>query len=449
MYPMSAQELASHCGGELIIDGGDSALATVCTDTRALEAGDVFVALRGDRFDAHNFLCEALQKQPGAIIVEEFSTDLPVGSATVIKVADTLVALQKLATWQREQITNEVVVITGSNGKTSTKDFTKAVLAQAFSVNATLGNLNNHIGLPLTILKTQPEHTGFIFEIGMNHPGELQPLCEISQPTIGIITNVGTAHIEHMGSQAAIAKEKGTLARNLPADGTLIIPHNCAFLDEIKASTQAKVILVGGDESVRAEEIELAVDSATFTLVIGDEKASVKLPVTGEHMVTNALLAAAAGTVLKLGVSQIARGLSHTQLTSGRLRQFQSGSITVLDDTYNANPDSVIAALHTLKRVASGRAIAVLGAMAELGEHANESYNKVAQVICELDLDTISVGEETRVLQDKAPSVQVAKDADDAVDRIKGLLTAGDTILFKGSRSAAVEKIMERSCPAN
>ena len=241
--------------------------------------------------------------------------------AAVIVVSDTLLALQKLAHWWRKQLDLPVVGITGSNGKTSTKDFTAAVLARKFRVSATRGNLNNHIGVPLTVLSTTPEHTAAVWEMGMNHSGEIAPLCEIARPKFGIITNIGTAHIEFLGSRDAIAEEKGMLARALPADGVLFIPAACDYHEYLRQRTKAHIIPVGnGRGLVRAEDLrfgQAARCSPSSSKASGS--AEVMLPVPGKHMVTNALLAAGVGWKLGVPVGEIAAGLSAAGLTGGRL----------------------------------------------------------------------------------------------------------------------------------
>ena len=251
MKPYPLQKLAHAMNGRLIQGGEDCVIsAGVSTDTRRLSAGAMFFALKGENFDAHHFLAEAVEAGAGALVLQDDS-DLPEGIPVVL-VNDTLEALQSLAKWYRSELGIPVVAITGSNGKTSTKDYTHSVLSQKFRVNSTLGNLNNHIGLPLTVLATAANDEIGVFEMGMNHSGELASLCEIGRPDVSIITNVGTAHIEHLGSRKAIAIEKGTVARVLSDRGTLLLPSDCDDLYDFRASTPARVITVGGGE-IRAE----------------------------------------------------------------------------------------------------------------------------------------------------------------------------------------------------
>ncbi len=446
MKSYSLQQLATAMNGSLLQcekGGGDVVVSSgVSTDTRSIPDGALFFALKGENFDAHDFLAKAAESGAGALVIQDAS-NLPEGIPAVL-VDDTLTALQALAQWYRAELGIPVVAITGSNGKTSTKDFTKSVLSQKFRVNATLGNLNNHIGLPLTVLATEEDDEVGIFEMGMNHSGELAPLCEIGRPNVSIITNVGTAHIEHMGTRDAIGLEKGTLARALDEKGTLLVPSDCDYLDDFRASTPAKVITVG-EGSVRAENVVPGEAGSRFDLVI-DELGSIptSIAVAGKHMVSNALLAAGAGAVLGLSLAEISAGLENAELTSGRLRQFQCKGVTVIDDTYNANPESVIAALETLANLpGGGRRTAALGIMAELGEHATEAYQRIGAIARDLGLQFVTVGEEALAYG----AEHHFQTPEEAAQWLPKNTSSGDTVLFKGSRMAAMEKVMNQAFP--
>ena len=454
MNPLAASQIAEILGTQ-VAAGNPDALAAggVSTDTRTLGKGALFFALRGENFDGSAFAPTAIEKGASVVVASEWSAACP-PHAAVILVSDTLLALQKLAHWWRKQLALQVVCITGSNGKTSTKDFTAAVLARKFNVSATRGNLNNHIGLPLTVLATTPEHDAAVWEIGMNHAGELAPLCEIARPKYGIITNIGTAHIEHLGSRDAIAEEKGTLARALPADGTLFISATCDYHEYFRQRTKAHIVSVGnGRGLVRAEELHLAADHSRFDLVIdGTGAAQVTLPVPGKHMVTNALLAAAAGWKLGVPVEEIAAGLGHASLTGGRLRRYQVDDITVIDDTYNANPESMAAAIETLADMPlhnGARRFAVFGRMGELGLHAPAAHVKTGQLAAARGLHVIAVGQGAEGIADGAGGAPHFPDFDAAAAWLRAEVKAGDAVLFKGSRTATVEKVMNAAFPEN
>ena len=440
-YPL--QQLVNAMSGSLLQGGEDCVIsAGVSTDTRSIPKGALFFALKGENFDAHQFLVQAAGSGAAALVVQDDS-NLPDGIPIVL-VKDTLEALQALAKWYRVELGIPVVAITGSNGKTSTKDFTRSVLSQKFRVNATLGNLNNHIGLPLTVLATAKDDEVGVFEMGMNHSGELAPLCGIGQPNVSIITNVGTAHIEHLGSRDAIALEKGTVARALKEEGTLLVPGDCDYVDDFRASTPAKVITVG-DGSIRAGNIKVEESGSVFDLVIdGLGTTRTSISVSGHHMISNALLAAGAGFVLGLSLDEISAGLEKAELTSGRLRHYQSNGVTVIDDTYNANPESVIAALETLANLpGDGSRIAALGMMAELGEHALEAYPRIGSSARELGVTLVTVGEEAR----KYGADHHFTTHEEAAPWLSGEVSPGDVVLFKGSRMAAMERVMKLTFP--
>ncbi len=452
MKPLTAAQIAEILGTS-VAAGDPAALVSggVSTDTRKLPHGSLFVALRGETFDGDAFAAQALQSGASVVITHRWEGGPPAGCAVIV-VGDTLLALQKLAHWWRRQLDIPVVCITGSNGKTSTKDFTAAVLGQAFDVSATKGNLNNHIGLPLTVLATTPEHGAAVWEIGMNHSGELAPLCEIARPKYGIITNIGTAHIEFLGTRDAIAEEKGTLARALPAEGILFLPATCDYNEYLRKRSKGAIVSVGnGRGLVRAENLRFGADHTAFSLVIEDTgTAEVVLPVPGKHMVTNALLAAAVGWKLGVPVAAIAAGLSGSSLSSGRLNRFVWNGISVIDDTYNANPESMAAAIDTLAEtpVDEGcRRYVVLGRMGELGPHAPEAHLKVGQLAASRKLELIAVGEGAEGIAAGAGNALHFPDLAEAGAWLASRVRPGDVVLFKGSRTATVEKVTHAAFP--
>ena len=452
MNPLTALAIAEILGHP-VAAGDPGALATggVCTDTRKLTDGAVFFALRGENFDGDAFAPQALTAGAKIAVVQRWEGTPPPGTA-VIAVGDTLLALQRLAIWWRERINLRVVAITGSNGKTSTKDFTASVLAKAFRVSATKGNLNNHIGVPLTILSATPEHTAAVWEMGMNHAGEIAPLCRIARPEFGIITNIGTAHIEFLGSREAIAEEKAMLARALPADGCLFVPASCDFTGYLRERTRAELVAVGnGRGIVRAEDLQSNTNGSRFKLIVpNQDPVRVDLPVPGRHMVTNALLAAATGWKLGIPAETIAAGLAETVLTSGRLRHFEWRGITVFDDTYNANPESMAAAIETLADtpVSEGsRRIVVLGRMGELGDHAPAAHLRTGELAASRGLTVIAVGPGSEGIAAGANGAPHFPDHADAAAWLRDAVKPGDAVLFKGSRTATIERVMHAAFP--
>jgi UDP-N-acetylmuramoyl-tripeptide--D-alanyl-D-alanine ligase len=454
MKPISAQQLADILGVPLAAGRGDVPVTGgVSTDTRKLPQGSAFFALRGENFNGDLFAAQALTDGAVVAVVQKWEGELPDNTAVIV-VPDTLLALQRLAHWWRKQLDIPVVAITGSNGKTSTKDFTAAVLSRQFKVSATVGNLNNHIGVPLTVLATTPEHTAAVWEMGMNHSGEIAPLCEIARPKYGVITNIGTAHIEFLKTREAIAEEKGTLARALPADGILFLPATCEFRDYLRQRSRAAMVAVGnGRGLVRAENLRFELDGTSFTLVIeGEEPVEVSLKVAGRHMVTNALLAAGVGWKLGISPAEIAEGLSNAALTGGRLGRYDYKGTTVIDDTYNANPESMAAAIETLSDtpVANGaRRIIVLGRMGELGPHAPAAHLRTGALAAERDLTVIAVGEGAEGIAAGANGSPYFPDLDEAAKWLAREVKPGDVVLFKGSRTATVERVMHAAFPRN
>lgn len=460
MIKCSIQTICAAAGGTLVSgDGAGMVEAGVSTDTRNLPAGCLFVALAGENFDAHDFLSKAVDGGAAAMLVNRVPDDLEAGSTAVIQVEDTLLALQRLARWYRDELGVVVVGITGSNGKTTAKDFTRSVLGQRFEVNATKGNLNNHIGVPLTILSTEEEADVIVVEMGMNHPGEIAPLCEIARPHLGIITNVGTAHIEHMGSRDAIAEEKGALARSLPEVGTLLVTAGCDYAGYYQERTLARTMTVGnGRGLVRAESLVFDADGAHFNLVVeGQGETPVTVNVAGRHMVNNALLAAGAGVALGMSVEEIAAGLEAAEITSGRLKRFEKDGITVFDDTYNANPDSVKAAIDVLAEQVTTNGntkTVVLGMMAELGRFAEEMHKDVGRHAVEQGVRLVTVGAEAEQIAEGARELGLGEvnhfdDYSAAAAWLRKELHAGDLVLFKGSRMAAVETVMNETFSNN
>lgn len=456
MKHISAEQICLATGGTLVA-AGVCADAGVCTDSRKVQRGSCFIALSGERFDGNVFAAQASQQGASIVVVSRVEAGIAEGCAVVL-VEDTLEALQSIAAWWRLQLSDiQVIGLTGSSGKTSTKDLCFSVLQQKYQTTCTQGNLNNHIGLPLSLLSAEKSDAIAVWEMGMNHAGELAPLCVLAQASIGILSSIGSAHIEYLGSQEAIAQEKAELARSLPADGWMIYPAGCAFASLIEASTVARLLPVGGEgSSVRAENIKTCTEGMCYDLVIDElGRKSVCLPLHGQHMVSNSLLAAAAAWVLGLNLDEIVRGLEDVALTRGRLRTLVCDGVCVVDDSYNANPESMIVALETVSQFPQSNKIAVLGKMGELGEHALAAHIRVGQVAAQQGIQTlIVVGEEARGIaegyhsQNSTGTLIHVLDVAAAAAALSPLLSIPDTlVLFKGSRSAGMERVMYELFP--
>ncbi len=448
MKPITLQTLTSWTHGELLQGVPADTVASFSTDTRKLAGGELFIALKGDNFDAHEHLGEAIAKGASVLLVHDLPAETEGTEVGIVRVRNTLTGLQDLARNYRRSLEIPVVGITGSSGKTSTKDLTRAVLNQQFSVNATLGNLNNHIGVPLTVLGTEAEHNLGIFEMGMNHAGEIEVLAEIGGPNVGIITNVGTAHIEFLGSREAIAQEKGMLAEAIPADGCVVLSAEDDFTESIRERTSARVLTGGvGIGDVSATNLQMSFEGCAFDLTFEGKTVPTRLSVAAEHMVRNATLAAATGLHFCLSLEQVAAGFASAELTGGRLQRKVIGGIAVLDDSYNANPESMAAALRTLRDLpVTGRRIAVLGLMGELGERADEEHTALGRVAAENKIDILlGIGEEGRRMAEGAENnleCHIFNDHASIGEYLRTNASPDDLVLLKGSRSAKMETVL-------
>lgn len=450
MRALSLEQLAAWSGGLLVggaVGVSGAVVTRVSTDSRGDLTGALFVPLVGERHDGHDFLPQAFACGAVAALTSRSADESAQGPFIVVN--DTLVALQQLAAGYRQSLGPfTAVAVTGSNGKTSTKDFLAAVLGQKFRVHATLGNLNNHIGVPLTLLGVEPEHTAGVFEMGMNHFGEIAPLAAMVRPEVGVITNIGTAHIEFLGSRDGIAEEKGRLVEAVASTGVVVLNADDDMTPGLAARAAAPVVtagLTGGE--VRAERVE----GASFDLVVpGQARVRVHLPVPGRHMIGNALLAAAVGWKLGVSSEEIKAGLESAVLQGGRLQFREAEGLRFLDDSYNANPDSMAAALGTLRdQPVAGRRLAVLGRMGELGPHAGAGHRAVGIAAAEAAVDfllTVGDNDDARLIYESfgdATRSQLCATHAEAAAWLRTHAAATDLILLKGSRSASMEKVME------
>jgi UDP-N-acetylmuramoyl-tripeptide--D-alanyl-D-alanine ligase len=451
MNRLSIFQIAEFAGAT--VSSGDAKLSIdkVSTDSRTLKRGELFVALRGENFDAHNFVeSVARAGAAGAIVDSSWTGKIPKNFA-LIRTEDTLQAYQNLAANYRKLLSLKVLAITGSNGKTSTKDFAAAVLGRRFRVTKTQGNFNNHVGLPRTMLEATSQDEVAVWEIGMNHPGEVAVLATLAAPDAAIVTNIGVAHIEFMGSREEIAVEKSALVQAVGPEGTVILNADDPFSKRIAARTSAKVILAGTTEgTVRASEITQSANGTDFTILEGAHRCRAQLPVPGLHMVQNALLAVAAGRIFGLSLEDCAAGLAAAPLTKARLQIKEIHGVQFIDDTYNANPDSVKAALRTLVELdADGKRIAVLGEMRELGGESERGHLEVGETAAALRVDyLIAIGKVAAAIARAAKRAGLRKtravtSASEAAEILAEIAKPGDLVLIKGSRAARTERVME------
>ncbi|HEY2123962.1 MAG TPA: UDP-N-acetylmuramoyl-tripeptide--D-alanyl-D-alanine ligase [Chthoniobacterales bacterium] len=451
MNRLTLSQIAQLAGAALSSGDGGVMVDRVSTDSRTVKHVELFVALSGEHIDGHKFVEETAKAgAAGALVNTSWQGRVP-ESFALMRVPDTLHGYHELAMNYRRSLPLKVLGITGSNGKTSTKDFAAAVLSRRFRVTKTEGNFNNHVGLPRTVLEATSEHEVAVWELGMNHPGEIGVLAKIAEPNAAIITNVGVAHIEFLGSREAIAREKGELATAVGPDGWVVLNADDSFTPLIAEMTRARVILAGTTTgAICAGEISQSASGAEFTILEGAHRCRAQLPVPGLHMVQNALLAVAAGRAFGLSLEECAQGLAASPLTKARLQIKEIHGVQFMDDSYNANPDSMKAALRTLVELDSdGQRIAVLGEMGELGAQSEGGHREVGEEAATVGIDyLIAIGERGALIAEAARKSGLAQstavpDVTAAAELLSTMVKPGDLVLVKGSRLARTERVME------
>jgi len=445
--------------GELLSGNLDSAFSGVSIDSRHIGADDVYVAIVGDIHNGHGFVEGVIQQGVGGVVIDKNTAgDFPIPawqSAKVdcIAVDDTTRALGDLAAYHRRRADAAVVAITGSNGKTTTRQLCEAVISRGFKTLATMANFNNEIGLPLTLLRLQPDHQWAVVELGTNSPGEIARLAEICAADIGVITNVGPAHLEKLGSLDGVMREKGDLLKKLKTGGKAILNADDGRVCRLAAKTDKEVVLFGlsHDATVRAEAIRETTDGIAFTLVLPEQRTPVNLKLSGRFMVANALAAAAVGYLTGIPAHDIKTGLESFSTAAGRMRILQTpGGIHIIDDTYNANPSSMQAAITTLSTLSAGRrSILVSGDMLELGEQSHALHKQLGAQAADIGIRKVYVtGEFADAVAAGAREARMDQGQiftgtkDQITEALKSDLKTDDWVLVKGSRGMAMEEIV-------
>ncbi len=457
---MRLAQLADLCEAKLLRGDPAGDVGRISTDTRALTPGDCFIALRGPHFDGHEFLQEAAERGASAAVVSNptRATNSPSVPA-LLQVPDTLTALHKLATNYRRLMppTTRVVAISGATGKTTTKEMLAAVLGRRFRVQKTPANNNNHIGTPLTMLTLNETHDFGVIELGSNHPGEMKVLAEIVQPDIGIVTNIGLAHVEFLGDEAGVAQEEGTPLDYLPRDreSYCVLNADDKWFTKLRARTTANCVTVGIERPADLRATDLVMDgSVKFRLHNARQHQSVvvHLQTLGRHQVYNALQAAAVGLMAGMELDEIRAGLANVQYPKMRMELKTVNGVRYVNDCYNANPPSMKAALQTLRDTpTSGRRIAVLGDMLELGAHTESAHLNLGAMAANSHLDAlITVGQTARLIASAAAEAGMERHrvltvlaATEAGELLRELVREGDTVLLKGSRGVGLERVFE------
>ncbi len=469
MTLFTVEELREIVGARVLagegIGGPKHRIRRISLDTRALRPGDLFLALRGDRFDGHDFVATALSRGAvGAVVLDSYDVSRLVtkrgskrSQSLILGVGDPLYAYQQLAAYHRNRFDMPVVAVTGSNGKTTTKEMVASVLAHRWKILKTEGNLNNRVGVPQTILHLNDRHKGAVIEMGVDNIGQTTRLCEIAQPTIGIITNIGPDHLEFFGTMEVSAQAKAELLDLLPRDGAAILNADDPYYDYLAARARCRVVSFGVSSKADVRAMDVKSDGRNGTLfrllLPGSARHTVThIRVPGEHNVINALAAAAVGSILGLSGGAIAQGLSHFRPASMRSQVLVNQGVKVIVDCYNANPASMKAAVQLLAQTGAKRkTIAVLGDMLELGPNTDRMHEEVGEFLARQGIDLlVACGVLGRSLAKGAKQAGLDQsrilevpDARAAAAAVKKVVKPGDAVLIKASRGMRLELVVD------
>ena len=438
-------QFATDCGG--VLHGEDRDYSSVCIDTRKLTVGELFVALRGPNFDAHAFIAEAQKRGAAGAVAEVTSPD----GFPIIQVEDGLAALQRAACAQRRRYAGILIGVAGSNGKTTTKEMLASILARRAPTLATAGNLNNHIGVPLTLLRLEPQHRHAVIEMGANHAGDVTELAGFAQPSIGLVTNAGAEHLEGFGSLEAAARAEGELFAALPADGVAVLNADDAFAGLWREMTVARIVTfgLGSRADFSARDIHTASDRqgfvTRFVMHTPQGTVDIELALAGKHNVINALGAAAAAVTAGATLEQVAAGLAAMRPVAGRLQwRTTTTGASLIDDSYNANPSSMQAAIDVLANQSARRWL-VIGDMGELGDFAVEAHREAGRYAREHGVERLFAFGSLAALAAESFGAGSTRHSDiqDLIAVVRNELTADVCLLVKGSRSNRLERLVQ------
>ncbi|MGV6988593.1 UDP-N-acetylmuramoyl-tripeptide--D-alanyl-D-alanine ligase [Testudinibacter sp. P80/BLE/0925] len=454
MISLTLHKLAEILSAELIYpaeEASAAAVSQISTDTRKVSKNSLFFALKGANFDAHDYLAQAVEQGATALVV---STPNPTLTAPQLVVADTRLALGQLAKWLKAELAPKTVAMTGSSGKTTVKEMTAAILAQCGNVLFTQGNFNNDIGVPLTLLRLEPQHQFAVIELGANHAGEIAYTAELVQPDVALVNNVAPAHLEGFGSLDGVAQAKGEIYRGLAQNGCAVINLDCHYLDrywqtEIGAHRTYSFSVSQSQADFYADDVRLHTQGSSFTLVTPQGKIAINLPYLGGHNVSNALAATALSMLVGADLAQVKCGLEQKQAVKGRLYPIQiNPNVLLLDDTYNANVDSMQSAAAVLKNYRGFR-ILVVGDMAELGENSRLCHRQVAEFVRRAELDlVVSFGVQSEVISRLSQGKHFGDKADLVLFLQRQIQQQSNennniVLLAKGSRSMQMETVID------
>ena len=444
MMPCTAREICAAVGGTLLQDSG-APVTGVTTDSRAVQPGQLFIPLVGERFDGHAYIAKALEDgAAGCLTAREPETLLP--GKLYIRVADTRLALKALASWYRNKFDLPVVQVTGSAGKTTTKEMIASVLSQRYNTLRTEGNFNNDIGAPLTLLRLMPEHQAAVIETGMNHFGEIRYLGEMVRPDIAVITNVGDAHIENLGNtRQGILRAKCEIFENLTPEGIAVLNGDDELLNTVTLPQTILRCGVGDGCGVRVTDIDdRGLEGVACTVTIEGEHYRLTTSAPGRYMIYPMAMAAAIGRRLGLTGEEIAAGVAAYTTVGSRMHLIRlPGERLVIDDCYNANPQSMAEGLRMLAASPARNRVAVLGDMGELGQLTAQAHRDMGALTHRLGLTAVAVGEKMHALTETDPQAQWFATVEEAMPAIRQLFTPGTAVLVKASHAMHFERIVK------
>ena len=444
MTPCTAREICAAVGGTLLQDSG-APVTGVTTDSRAVQPGQLFIPLVGERFDGHAYISKALEGgAAGCLTAREPETLLP--GKLYIQVADTRLALKALASWYRDKFDLPVVQVTGSAGKTTTKEMIASVLSQRYNTLRTEGNFNNDIGAPLMLLRLMPEHQAAVIETGMNHFGEIRYLGEMVRPGIAVITNVGDAHIENLGNtRQGILRAKCEIFENLTPEGIAVLNGDDELLNTVTLSQTILRCGVGDGCGVRVTDIDdRGLEGVACTVTIEGEHYRLTTSAPGRYMIYPMAMAAAIGRRLGLTGEEIAAGVAAYTTVGSRMHLIRlPGERLVIDDCYNANPQSMAEGLRMLAASPARHRVAVLGDMGELGQLTAQAHRDMGALTRRLGLTAVAVGEKMHALTETDPQAQWFATVEEAMPAIRQLFTPGTAVLVKASHAMHFERIVK------
>jgi len=447
----TVKDILTAVKGKLLSGNMEEILTGVSTDTRKIKKGELFLAIKGDRFDGHSFILDAVSKGAGGVLVQEggiTNANFKLPDISFISVNDSVKALGDIGHFHRSRFTIPIIGITGSNGKTTTKEMTAAILSKKFNTLKNFGTENNNIGVPLTLMRLNTEHNIAVLEMGMNHLGEIRWLSEIAMPTIAIITNVGPSHLEYLEDIDAVFKAKVEILEHMDKDAKLILNADDEYLKKIKTNLKAVWFSFDKEADFYADKINLEPDGINFRL---NGKWDISLGVLGRHNVYNSLSAIACAWDFGISIDEIKDALKEFRVPNMRMEVKRFGDIKIINDTYNANPQSMKQAIEALRDMTTeGRKILIAGDMLELGTFSSRFHHLVGKQAAESGIDLIvavgklaeHVGKGAQEAGMSGRKIKLCAVMKEAREKIATLIKKGDTILIKGSRAMRMEEIV-------